>query len=144
MNLVAFTSDEVSGLPGIDEMKTRGWYVQPQLAWGASKENIHLSINPASARWVDALLEDLRACVETARTMGGGELAAKLRGALAHLDPDAMSDEQVRGLLAMAGVAAANAGLPARMAEINEVMNALPPKTGRGLTEYLNQLMRQA
>ena len=115
-------------------MKTRGWYVQPQLAWGASKENIHLSINPASARWVDALLEDLRACVETARAMGGGD-----RGEAARRPrrprPDAMSDRS--GGLAMAGVGG-NAGLPARMAEINEVMNALPPKLpARLLTEYL-------
>lgn len=144
MNLVAFTSDEVSVFHVIDEMKARGWYVQPQLAWGASKENIHLSINPASVRWVDALLADLRACVETARGMGGGELAAKLRGALAHLDPATLSDEQVRGLLSMAGVAG-DGPPPSRMADVNEVMNALPPTLReRLLTEYLNQLMRQA
>jgi len=70
MNLVAFTTtDDTSVFHIVDEMKTRGWYVQPQLRFGSSKENIHLSINPASVRWVDALLADLRACTEIARSL---------------------------------------------------------------------------
>lgn len=58
MNLIAFTSDEVNVFHVADEMRVRGWFVQPQLAFGASKENLHLSINPASARWVDEFLAD--------------------------------------------------------------------------------------
>ena len=38
MNLVAFTSDTVNVFHIIDEMKTRGWYVQPQLSFQGSKE----------------------------------------------------------------------------------------------------------
>ena len=45
-------------------------------------------------------------------------------------------------LLAMAGISAG--GLPQRMAEINEVLNALPvPLRERLLVEYLNGLFRQ-
>jgi glutamate/tyrosine decarboxylase-like PLP-dependent enzyme len=87
MNLVAFTSDEFSVFHVIDEMKQRGWYIQPQLGFDNSRENIHLSISPASARWVDALLADLRECAEEARSMPSGELAAKVRPVLASLDP---------------------------------------------------------
>ena len=83
MNLVAFTSDTVSVFHVIDEMKQRGWYIQPQLGFGDSKENIHLSINPASVRWVDALLADLDACIEIAKGLPSGELAAKIRAASA-------------------------------------------------------------
>jgi glutamate/tyrosine decarboxylase-like PLP-dependent enzyme len=143
MNLVAFTSDEVSVFHVIDEMKQRGWYIQPQLGFDSSKENIHLSINPASVHWVDALLADLRECVEKARALPSGELAAKLRPVVQALDPKSLGDEQLRGMLAMAG--AGGTELPARMAEINEVMNALPAALREKLfVTYLNDLYKQA
>ena len=141
MNLLAFTSDEVSVFHVVDEMKARGWYVQPQLAFEDSKENIHLSINPASVRWVEPLLADLRECVERARSLPAGALAAQLRPLLATLDPTTHSDETLGQLLGMAGVQ--GAALPARMAEINEVLNALPPPVrAQLLTAYLNDLFR--
>ncbi len=142
MNLVAFTSDSVSVFHVIDEMKQRGWYVQPQLGFQDSKENIHLSINPASVRWVDALLEDLDACVTAARALPSGELAGRIREAFGSLDPDALGPEAFAGLLGMAGVDGTS--LPGRMAEINEVLNALPTKLReRLLVEYLNELYRR-
>ena len=138
MNLVAFTSDSVNVFHVIDEMKDRGWYVQPQLAFETSKENIHLSINPAGARWVDAFLTDLRACVETAKTLPSGDAAAGLQEMLRGLDPDQLSDETVEQMLGMVG---AGSGLPTRMAGINEMLNLLPPRLReRLLIEYLNQL----
>jgi glutamate/tyrosine decarboxylase-like PLP-dependent enzyme len=142
MNLVAFTSDTVSVFHVIDEMKQRGWFIQPQLGYGGSKENIHLSINPASVRWVDALLADLDVCVEVAKGLPSGELAAKIRAAFGDLDPKQLGPETFAGLLGMAGVQ--GTGLPGRMAEINEVLNALPvPLRERLLVEYLNGLFRQ-
>jgi glutamate/tyrosine decarboxylase-like PLP-dependent enzyme len=142
MNLVAFTSDSVSVFHVVDEMKQRGWYVQPQLGFQDSKENIHLSINPASVRWVDALLEDLDVCVTAARALPSGELAGKIREAFGSLDPDTLGPETVAGLLGMAGVDGTS--LPGRMAEINEVLNALPGKLReRLLVEYLNELYRR-
>jgi sphinganine-1-phosphate aldolase len=140
MNLVAFTTtDETSVFHIVDEMKARGWYVQPQLGHGDSKENIHLSINPASVRWVDALLDDLRACVEIARGLPteGGAVRATLAGLdLASLPPDALG-----ALLAGAGVDGAS--LPDRMAGINETLNTLPATLREKiLVEYLNDLFR--
>ncbi|RIL06419.1 MAG: aspartate aminotransferase family protein [Proteobacteria bacterium] len=142
MNLVAFTSDALSVFHVIDEMKQRGWYLQPQLAFGDSKENVHLSINPASVRWVDALLRDLDACVERAKGMPSGALAAKIRAAFGEMDASGLGAEKVAGLLQMAGVQ--GSALPGRMAEINEVLNALPaPLREKLLVEYLNELFRQ-
>jgi sphinganine-1-phosphate aldolase len=141
MNLVAFTSDSVSVFHIIDEMKERGWYIQPQLAFGASKENIHLSINPASVKWVDAMLADLRECVQKARGLPAGELAKVVKDMFATLDADSLGSETFDQMLGMAGVE--NTALPKRMAEINEVLNALPVKLReRLLTEFLNKLMR--
>jgi sphinganine-1-phosphate aldolase len=142
MNLVAFTSDAVSVFHVIDEMKKRGWYVQPQLGFQDSKENIHLSINPASVRWVDALLEDLGQCVEAARALPSGALAKQIREAFGAIDPASLGPEAFAGLLGMAGVQ--GTALPGRMAEINEVLNALPaPLRERLLVEYLNELYRR-
>lgn len=142
MNLVAFTSDTVNIFHVVDEMRQRGWYIQPQLAFGNSKENIHLSINPASAKWVDAMLADLRMCVETARAIPSGKLAAGIASTFANLDAAAVSDDMLGQMLGMAGVQGDQ--LPARMAEINEVLNALPAGLReRLLVAYLNDLYRQ-
>jgi sphinganine-1-phosphate aldolase len=142
MNLVAFASDTVNVFQIIDEMKTRGWYIQPQLAFGASKENIHLSVNPASVRWVEPLLADLRDCVEKVRTMRSGDLANGIREAFGSIDPASLTEETFEQMLGMAGVQGTK--LPERMAEVNEVLNALPVALReRLLTEYLNNLFRQ-
>ena len=141
MNLVAFTSDTVSVFHVIDEMKQRGWYIHPQLGFQDSKENIHLSINPASVKWVDALLSDLRICVDKAKSMKSGELAATIRETFGSIDPSTLSDDTLGQMLGMAGVQGVQ--LPQRMAEINEVLNALPAALReRLLTEFLNSLMQ--
>lgn len=139
MNLVAFGSDTVNVFHIIDEMKTRGWYIQPQLGFHGSKENVHLSVNPASAKWVEPFLEDLRACTAIAKTLPSGEAAAAVRAAFADVDPAQVTPEMLGQMLAMVG--ANGTGLPTRMAEINEILNALPPAlTEVLLTEYLNEL----
>ncbi len=143
MNLIAFASDEVSVFHVADEMRERGWFVQPQLAFGASPENLHLSINPASARWVDAFLGDLAASVEAARALPSGELSAAIRSAVADIDPSRLSADEFARLLAFAGVT--GEGLPRRMAGINEMMNALaPPMRAALLIEYVNRLYEPA
>jgi len=142
MNLVAFGSDTLSVFHVIDEMKQRNWYVQPQLGFQDSRENIHLSINPANVRWVDALLADLGECVAKAKAMPSGELGARVRAAFGSLDPDALGPDTFAGMLGMAGIQ--GTALPERMAEINEILNALPPRLReRLLVEYLNELYRQ-
>jgi glutamate/tyrosine decarboxylase-like PLP-dependent enzyme len=141
MNMLSFASDEVSVFHVADEMKERGWFVQPQLAYGSSPENVHLSINPASERWVDELLADLRASVEAARKLPSGALAERIRAAFADLDAAHVTPELFAGLLETAGVR--GGALPGRMAEINEVLNALPvPLRERLLVEYLSDLYR--
>lgn len=139
MNLVAFTSDEVNVFHIIDEMRQRGWYIQPQLGFHGSKENVHLSINPASAKWVDDFLRDLQECTQIARGLPAGHLAEELRQALAALDPAQSGPEMLEQMLSLAGVE--GSALPTRMAGINELLNSLPPKlTERLLTEYVNRL----
>jgi glutamate/tyrosine decarboxylase-like PLP-dependent enzyme len=142
MNLLSFASDTVSVFHVADEMKARNWYVQPQLAYGSSPENIHLSINPESVRWVDDMLSDLGDSIEAAKKLPAGELAPKIREAFGGLRPEDLDENVFQGLLGMAGVQGTS--IPGRMAEINEVLNALPvPLRERLLVEYLNELFRR-
>jgi glutamate/tyrosine decarboxylase-like PLP-dependent enzyme len=141
MNLVAFTSDTVSVFHIIDEMKARAWYVQPQLEFHGSKENIHLSINPANVKWVDALLADLRVCVEKARTLESGGLASAVRDAFSSIDPASLTEESFSQMLGLAGIQGGS--LPERMAGINEILNALPAQLREKLvTEFMNELLK--
>ncbi|MEM7409332.1 MAG: aspartate aminotransferase family protein [Myxococcota bacterium] len=141
MNLVAFAGEGVSVFHIADEMKERNWYVQPQLSFRDSPENIHLSINPESVKWVKPMLDDLRVSTDAAKQLPSGELAPKIQEAFGNLAPEDLTEDVFAGMLAMAGVT--GSALPGRMAEINEVLNALPvPLRERLLVEYLNELYR--
>jgi glutamate/tyrosine decarboxylase-like PLP-dependent enzyme len=140
MNLVAFTtSDDTSVFHIADEMKERGWYVQPQLAYGHSKENLHLSVNPKGLRWAEAMLADLSDSVEAARKLPSGRLAATVKAAFDAMDPSDLTPEVFERMMSVVGVQ--GTALPGRMAEINELLNALSPGLReRLLVEYVNAL----
>lgn len=138
-NLVAFTSDTVNVFHVVDEMKQRGWCIQPQLSYNGFPANIHLSIGPNNARWTDALLADLDAAIEAARALPSGQLAAMVEPFLGQVGGGGLSPELFRGVLAMVGIDGAN--LPERMAPINEILDALPPKVRQEmLVAFLNEL----
>ena len=50
-----------------DEMKERGWYVQPQMSYAGAPPTIHLSVSAATLSSVDELLADLASSVAAAR-----------------------------------------------------------------------------
>ena len=140
MNLIAFTSDEVDVFHVCDEMRARGWYVQPQFGFGASKENIHLSVNPKSVPWIDGMLEDLAASVAAARSLPVSPVVAMVQQALAAMGPEASVDPSLmRQLMSALGIG--DGRLPERMAGVNQVLNALPPRVREDvLVEYMNDL----
>ncbi len=138
-NLVAFGSDEVDVFHVADEMKIRGWYVQPQLGFEGSPRNIHLSVNPKAERWVEAMLEDLRASVEAAKALPSGQAAMMVQQAFAGLDPSSFTDETFGMLLGAAGLNGVE--LPERMAAINEMLDTLPAEVREQvLMHFLNAL----
>ena len=141
MSLVAFASDSVDVFHVVDEMTARGWYVQPQLAFGGSEKNVHLTIGPSNVRWIEALLDDLGASVQAAKALPPSEMAAAVSSAFAGLDPTAIGPETLAGMLGMAGIQGVE--LPERMADVHAVLDALPPAVcERLLTEFMNQLFR--
>ena len=139
-NLVAFGGEEgVDVFHVADEMKTRGWYVQPQLGFAGSPANLHLSINPKADRWVDAMLTDLAASVEAARALPSGHAAAFVREAFGQIDPGTFDEETFAAMLGAAGLDGVE--LPERMAGVNEMLEALDPQLREQvLVEFLNTL----
>jgi glutamate/tyrosine decarboxylase-like PLP-dependent enzyme len=137
-SLVAFTSDSLNVFHLIDEMRALGWYVQPQLGNRGSKENVHLSVDPASGGAVDGLLAALRECAERVRGLGPA-LPEDVSAMIAGLDPSALGPEAAAGLFEAVGIR--DGRLPERMAAVNEVMNLLPPSvTKELLTDFVNEL----
>ncbi|MBM4037762.1 MAG: ABC transporter permease subunit, partial [Planctomycetes bacterium] len=126
MSLVAFASEAASVFHIADEMSTRGWYVQVQWAFAGTPENLHLSVTPSSVPHVDALLADLRASVEKAKALKSGDLAAKVRAALAEGGPAGPSADTFAQVAALAGALPIVEGLTAKYAWNDRLWLGLP------------------
>lgn len=141
-SLIAISSETVDVFVIIDEMRSRGWYVQPQLGYMGSKSNIHLSVTAASLDRVDGLLKDLAQSVEAAKVYPVNHELLALLGTLEGLDLTQVPVEAYQQLLALAGVH--NGKLPERLAGINALLANLPPAVTESLLkEFVNDLYRQ-
>ena len=87
-----------------DEMKERGWYVQPQMSYAGAPPTIHLSVSAATLASVGALLADLASSVAAARAAGPVSVDPEVVAFIETLDPAALSDEDFDGLLAASGL----------------------------------------
>ncbi|MEE4542888.1 aminotransferase class V-fold PLP-dependent enzyme [Streptomyces sp. V4-01] len=143
-SLVAVASTDPALHPFVlaDEMRLRGWYLQPQPAFGGSPANLHLTMTAAAADpdRVDALLAELAAAAGRARRAGPPGVDPALVELAAALDPATLGPAEVALALEAAGVAADGA-LPARMAPVLAVLEALPAAlTERLLPEVVSRL----
>ncbi len=117
-----------------DELAARGWYGQPQLAFGGVPPNIHLSVTASVAPRV----------AEFGAALADAATAARLAGpppvppGLAELDPDLVTPELVAGLAEAFGLTEPG---PSRMAAVNAVLDAAPTRLReRLLVEFLSLL----
>lgn len=142
-NLVAFTADDFPIFNVIDAMKTRGWYIQPQFGFHGSKPNIHLSIGQSALEKVEPFLKDLAAAVEEVRSLPPSPLVAIVKAELAKADPAAPPDPAQLQML-MSAIGIGDGRLPARMADLNQILDVLPPAVTKGaLTDFFNDLFVQ-
>jgi len=142
MVMFAVTSDTVDVFHVIDEMKERGWYIQPQLEFQNSPKNFHISVNISSVNLVDDLLSALRDSVDAARGMKNSELVTTIKDALGNMGPNDINDDNISDMMAMAGIGGGD--LPGRMADINEIMNSLTvDQRELMLKAFLNDLFSQ-
>ncbi|MFF9216957.1 pyridoxal phosphate-dependent decarboxylase family protein [Streptomyces viridosporus] len=148
-SLVAFTVTGPEGDPDLglvlhtaDEMRARGWYLQPQFSFDGMPPNLHLTLTPATGDRVGALLADLAQSLKAARAAGPVVADPALVALAAGLDPDTLGPEEVAGVLAFAGLGDGG-GLPSRTAPLLALLDALPGRLKeRLLTEFVGSLFR--
>ncbi|MBQ1089357.1 aminotransferase class V-fold PLP-dependent enzyme [Streptomyces sp. B93] len=149
-NLVAFTVTGPDATPDLarvlhmaDEMRERGWYLQPQLAYGALPPNLHLTLTPATAAHVPALLNDLTEALTGARAaVAPVTVDPQLLALAAALDPDTLTPEEVAAVLAFADLGGEGRP-PTRMAPVLMLLDALPVRLKeRLMTEYVSALFQ--
>lgn len=137
-NMLALRATDFNIFPLADEMKRRGWYIQPQFGYANSAENMHLSVGYNNVRQVDAFVEDLAGATALVRAAQRDReryvLPEELRELLVNSGPDVL--DQVGGLLGGDGRT-----LPTQMEEINNILNQLPAGTREKLLgEFVNRL----
>ncbi len=129
-----------------DEMKERGWYVQPQMSYAGSPPTIHLSVSAATLASVDELLGDLASSVAAARSAGPVTVDPGVVEFIEALDPAALSEEDFDGLLAASGLLAdpsAGLALPDRLAPVNAMLDVASPALREALLiAFLDRLSR--
>ncbi|WP_314177493.1 pyridoxal phosphate-dependent decarboxylase family protein [Streptomyces winkii] len=174
--LVAFTLDAPEGaepadgegdlslvLHLADEMRIRGWYLQPQLGFDGMPPNLHLTLTPATAGRVDALLADLREALTAARALTPVGVDPELARLAEAIDPATLGPDEVAEVLAYAGLGAGAGGdpgtgassgsgagpgtgaggAPVRMAPVLALLDALPVQLKeRLLAEYVGSIFR--
>lgn len=137
--MAAAKSSEFSVFHVIDEMKERGWYVQPQLSFANSQENIHFSLQVGNLANVEPMLKDLALSCEAARSLPYGQVGAQISKMFASIDPASVDEQMLARILGAAGIDGVQ--LPEKMAEINEMLNALPrPLSKQLLIAFVNDL----
>lgn len=142
-NLIALTSDTVNVFDVVDEMRTHRWYVQPQLGFAGSRENIHLSVGGSSLELVPELLDDLASACDAARARPTPPADDEIVALLHSLDPATLGPDEFDLLLAGAGIGTDGGApdVPDRTAGINAILNVCPPELAeRVLIEYFNRI----
>ena len=145
--LIAFTMQDESGGPDLsmvlhlaDEMRERGWYLQPQLSFDGLPPNLHLTLTPATVDQVDALLSDLGQALAAARSLEPVTVDPAVVALAADLDPATLGPDDVANFLAFGGLGA-DSGLPRRMAPVLALLDALPgPLKERLLAEFVGSI----
>ncbi|MER5862972.1 aminotransferase class V-fold PLP-dependent enzyme [Kitasatospora sp. NPDC002040] len=142
--LVSFTLREGTSLllHLADELRERGWYLQPQLSHGGLPANLHLTLTPATVGRVDLLLADLAEALAAARALPPVAVDPGVLDLAAALDPESLGPDEVAAVLAFAGLPGPG-GLPSRMAPVLVLLDALPePLQERLLAEFVGSIFR--
>jgi len=139
MFALASDSEKINVYRLADEMKLKGWYLQPQFARENSPANLHISMNRSSVPQAEAFLETFE---ETIEEMKQQEIDDDTGNLYAELDNLSINYDEATffKLAEMVGVTADQ--LPQRMEKINKLLEVLPYDVSEFmLVEFLNNLM---
>ncbi|HAH09014.1 MAG TPA: aspartate aminotransferase family protein [Alphaproteobacteria bacterium] len=130
LNLVAFAAKDFSCFHLVDAMKERRWFIQPQFGLMGSEANVHLSIGQNMFERAHEFVADLQDCVRQCQDKGFSQTATMVREQVAKGMSGPPSPAMIGQLMQAAGIE--DGQLPRKAAELNQILNALPPK----LIEY--------
>lgn len=169
-SLLAVAGEGVDVLHVADEMRERGWYVQPQLTYAGLPANLHLTVTPATLPVVDELLDALAASVEAARALPPSTADPGLAALAAELRPEELTPDDIEQIFAVVGLgsgggdadgagaggdaadgakdsgtgsagAQGGTGLPRRMAPVLALLDVMPPPLKeRLLAEFVGRM----
>ncbi len=130
-----------------DELMSRGWYVQPQLAFAGQPATVHLSVSAATLHHLGDFSSALRDSVTAAQETGPVQVDPDVVAFIESLDPAALSDEDFDGLLTASGLVGASADgsleLPTRMASVNAMLDVASQEMREALlVAFLDRLSR--
>ncbi len=136
-----------------DEMAARNWYVQPQMSFAGRPPTLHLTLSAATADHVDDFCAALAEAVTAARAAGPVTVDPGVAEIVRALEPEKLTEEEFDGLLAAAGLTpgggpgsgpgSGTAVLPARMAEVNALLDLASPELREAvLVAFLDRLFR--
>jgi glutamate/tyrosine decarboxylase-like PLP-dependent enzyme len=145
--LLAVTTDDdrIDVFSLADEMLARGWFVQPQMAFGSAPANLHLTLSAATAPSVPDFVAALADSVTAVRARGPVRVPADLAAAAATIDPATLDETAFDGLLRVAGLAGEGGALalPEHLAEVNALLDVTPPALREALLlAVLDRLLR--
>ncbi len=144
--LAVETDDSCDPFTIADEMRVRGWYLQPQLSFAGRPPTLHLSLSAATVPHLDEFLDALRGAVAAARAAGPVRVDPAVAQIVEALDPSALTDSEFDALLAAAGLTPGEGDvLPERMAGVNALLDLAAPALREAvLIAFLDRLLRPA
>ncbi len=106
-----------------DELRADGWFLTPQLSYGASPRNLNLIVDAGSAEGAEGLVAALRDAVAAARERDPIELDDALVEEVRALDPATLDAAAFGALLERTGVS-----IEAGFAVVNNLLDAASPE----------------
>lgn len=134
------TDDRCDPFTLTDELVSRGWYVQPQMAYrgpgGETSATVHLSVSAATLPRIPEFLAAVRESVAAAVQRGPVTVDPQIAAVVGQLDLSTLGPDQFAELLVATGLVDTGADgvrLPERMAPINALLDAVPAATREAL-----------
>ncbi len=148
--LVTLATDEsCDAFTLTDELVARGWYVQPQLSFGANGPTVHLSVSAGTQAHLEEFAAALGESVLAAQAAGPVTVDPGVVAFIEARDPAVLGDDDFDALLAASGLVGTSADggleLPTRMAAVNAMLDVASPAMREALlVAFLDRLQRPA
>ncbi len=139
MCMFSFASDVLNVYQVADEMKKRGWYLQPQFSTEQSPANLHITVTRANVGKAPEFATDLRASVDAVLASDSPIRPEDVHTQLTQMLGDGSSPDTIRNLSGAFGIQGGQ--LPDELALVNTALDVLPDDVvERLLIDFMSDL----